>query len=453
MRSRPRPRSAPPGKTTVARGGASTLSPVCAYVADRSGSSLSEQQVLRLREVLAVRMSGRDEASYVEWLKSLAGASTLAELMAAIAVHKTDLFRDEVQLDAFSRHILKPLVATLNRPLHLWSAGCATGEEVATLLILLRDAGAHPLSTVLGTDISEGALKIARRQTFHPELFRRVPAAFRSRYFLEEKNGHQRLRPELHQQASFQRHNLMDRPYPIPPTGACFDVIFCRNVLIYFTDKAFDRTVDGLTERLLVGGTMILSAAEPILRSRLQLLTERFDQAFFYRRSDGSELPKPFAQPAQRVSEPLSKPMPIYASSSSSSGAAVRTMGVAAAPARAVAMSVAPVMLEVAAEDPRDEAARLFALVLDWAAVGEGDEDTEAGLRKCLYLDPHLAQARYLLGMLMEQRGVKADAASEYRRALAALTEGRSRATAFFLNDERLKTACKRALERLGYPR
>lgn len=411
------------------------LSPVCAYVADRTGSSLSEQQIARLKEVLAKRISGRDESSFVEFLKSMDGAATLAELMASIAVHKTDLFRDEVQLDAFNRHVLRPLVAKVNRPLQLWSAGCATGEEVATLLILLREAGAHPLSTVMGTDISDAALKVAQKQSFHPELLRRVPSVFRGRYFVEEKNGYQRLVPELAQQATFQRHNLMDAPYPLPPGGGGFDIIFCRNVLIYFTDKAFDQTVDRLTDRLAVGGTMVLSAAEPILRPRPSLTTERFDQAFFYRRADPAAAPMPIER--RTVSQPV---MP------------VATFG-SAAVARAPAPVAPPApVLEVTA-DPREEAAQLFALVLDWAAAGEPDEDTEAGLRKCLYLDPHLAQARYLLGMLLEQRGAKADAASEYRRALAALSEGRSRSTSFFLNDERLKTACMRALERLGYPR
>jgi chemotaxis protein methyltransferase CheR len=104
------------------------------------------------------------------------------------------------------------------------------------------------------------------------------------------------------------------------------------------------------------------------------------------------------------------------------------------------------------AEDSRDEATRTFEEVLEWASLGDSESKTETGLRKCLYLDPHFAQARYLLGKLLEQRGQKADAASEYRRALSALNEGKSRQIGFFLNDERLKTACANALKQLGYP-
>ena len=94
---------------------------------------------------------------------------------------------------------------------------------------------------------------------------------------------------------------------------------------------------------------------------------------------------------------------------------------------------------------------KLFELVLEWSAAGEKDEQTEKGLRKALYLAPDLAPARYLLGLLLEQRQANADATSEYRRALTMLDQGKARVTAFYLNPERLKKACELALKRLGY--
>lgn len=100
---------------------------------------------------------------------------------------------------------------------------------------------------------------------------------------------------------------------------------------------------------------------------------------------------------------------------------------------------------------PEDEGRALFELVLQWAAAGESDSETEAGLRKALYLAPDLAAARYMLGLLLEHRTARADAASEYRRALSALDSGRARATPFFLNSERLKQACHVALRRVGF--
>src|SRR5688500_14091069 len=105
----------------MARGGAQQLSPVCGYVAARTGSSLSPQQVARLQEVLTRRLqsgpSALREEEYLLHLKSQAGAADLAELMSAISVHKTDLFRDEIQLEAFRQHVLGPIARASNHPL------------------------------------------------------------------------------------------------------------------------------------------------------------------------------------------------------------------------------------------------------------------------------------------------------------------------------------------------
>jgi chemotaxis protein methyltransferase CheR len=418
------------------------LPKLCGYVSTRTGSSLSQQQRGRLVEAAHKRMAGRSEDVYLAFLQSSEGTPELAELMASISVHKTDLFRDEVQLRAFTHSVLEPLAKT-GRPLRLWSAGCATGEEVATLLILLEEAHAHPESTVLGTDISDSALKTAKAFTFHPELMKRVPPPLKARYFKDGPNGHSELVSQLQQRARFARHNLMDVPYPVPPVGDGFDVIFCRNVLIYFTEAAFDSVVGNLAERLVAGGTLVLSAAEPLLKPHATLSTFKCDQAFFYQRTPKAVAP---AQPAPLLTPPGGVRVTVVP---------IRAPAAAPPPSQPPRASSAPAAAPPAVVatplDPKDEATQIFQLVLDWAAAGQPDEQTEQGLRRCLYLDPHLAQARYLLGTLLEQRAALADAAAEYRRALAALTEGKSRPTPFFLNNERLKGACLAALKRLGY--
>jgi chemotaxis protein methyltransferase CheR len=408
---------------------------VCAYVAERTGSSLSVQQLARLQAQLQARLGSRNEEQYLAHLRSREGAAELSELMSAIAVHKTDLFRDEVQLRAFEHQVLRPMARAASRPLHLWSAGCATGEEVATLLILLAECGAHARSTVLGTDISEPALLRARELAFHPASLKRVPPGLKERYF-RTVGGKAQLVPELRERARFARHNLMDAPYPTSPSGQGFDLIFCRNVLIYFTEAAFDRVVDGLTDRLKPGGCLVLSAAEPLLRPKGQLSLLRCEEAFFYIRTPGPGAPAPVAPPGSGNGLPA-RPAPA-ARSPRPPGPAARTE------ARGLPRQEVD-------EAPWVEARRIFDLVLEWASAGDEEEQTEQALRKCLYLDPHFSQARYLLAMLLEQRGEKAEAATEYRRALAALKEGRARPTPFFLNEERLRTACESALRRVGF--
>lgn len=389
-------------------------------VSRRSGSALSKQQRERV-EQCAERLRGpRPWPVFVEDLEGRRGAMELLELLASASVHKTDLFRDEPQLEALERHVLAPLAET-GRALQLWSAGCATGEEVATLLLLLARTGANPASRVLGTDLSSSALSQAKRLTFTDEAMRRVPAALTERWFRRHPDGLV-LDPKLAAQARFQQHNLVETPYPFPEVGTGFDVIVCRNVLIYFTPEAAERTVGLLAERLRPGGTLVLSAAEPILKPRADLETLRVGGTFFYRPRT-EPVPEVRVVPPPRPSAPIPAPRPS-----------------------------APVRVEAPVEtkSPEQEGEELFSLVLEWSAAGQPDRETEAGLRKALYLSPELAAARYCLGLLLEQRGLRADATTEYRRALSVLESGRARPTPFFLNAERLAEACRRALSRLS---
>jgi chemotaxis protein methyltransferase CheR len=270
-----------------------------AYVAARTGMALSGTQRRRLDERLAVLQGSLSEQQYLMHLQSPSGAADLATLISVVAVHKTDLFRDEVQLADFRAHVLEPLVAkSLGRPLRVWSAGCATGEEVATLLIMLDEARADLGSTVLGTDISEAALNRARMLSFPAEQVRRLPGVLRERYFMPD-GSRAILVPELRERAMFQLHNLMESPYPTAGGGEGFDIIFCRNVLIYFTPEAFERVVRSLADRLAPGGTLILSAAEPLLHAPPSLRIIRSEHAFFYVRA-----PEAFASPSSRPELP-----------------------------------------------------------------------------------------------------------------------------------------------------
>ncbi len=476
-------------------------SPLHAFLTARTGMALSGPQRRRLEERVAALRGTRSEQQYLLHLQSPAGASELAELIAAVVVHKTDLFRDEVQLAAFQTHVLGPLVMRERRPLRVWSAGCATGEEVATLLVMLAEAGADPGSRVLGTDISELALARARLLRFSPEQLRRVPSPMRERWFTTQGTG-ATLAPALRERASFQFHNLMDAPYPAPEDGGGFDIVFCRNVLIYFTPDAFERAVAGLSERLAPGGTLVLSAAEPLLHVPPNLRALRSENAFFYVRVPEAEaeaqrrqrdsgrhaaisgsfpavaprtrpdsgrfpavLPSSAPPPARDAGAPTMPPVrdsgrfaAVAPGPRPDSGRFPAVSPAAPLPpvrdsGRFLAVPPAPAPPPPAAPEPdagaQAEADALFLHVLEGTGgQAGGDARTEEELRRCLALDPDLAAARFLLGMLLELRDAPAEAAGEYRRALRSLEEGRAREVPFFLNPTRLRVACARAIER-----
>ena len=412
--------------------------------------ALSDLQCRRLDEKLATRR-GASSARYLLFLQSPAGAAQLAELIDAISVQKTELFRDEAQLEALRTHVLAPLVARARRPLRVWSAGCATGEEVATLLVLLAEAGADPGSTVLGTDMSETAIARARELCFSAEQLQRVPPGLRERWFLPVGPGRFSLLTPLKERASFLVHNLMEVAYPAPAEGRGFDLILCRNVLIYFTPESLTRVVECLTERLAPEGLLVLSTSEPLLRAPPSVRTLRFEDAFFHGRAPPEPPPLPAAlRPSQSglpaVRRPSESGLPAVPLRPSQSG-----LPAVLRPSQSGLPSVSPSRTpsEKDGAPPPQSADALFSQVLEKAADGARlDPQTEETLRRCLVLDPDLAAARYLLGMVFEQRAAWSEAASEYRRALRSLEEGRARVTPFYLNNARLQVACARAIER-----
>ncbi|MHA7629423.1 CheR family methyltransferase [Corallococcus sp. M7] len=396
--------------------------PVHAWLQAHTGMALSGVQQRRLDARLEALGHGQNAVRLVAHLRTPAGAADLARLVDAVAVHTSEVFRDEVQLSAFREHVLSPRVQRSRLPLRVWSAGCAAGEEVATLLLLMAQEGADPASRVLGTDISEQVLTRARELSFLSDALRRVPEAARSRYF-EPKGRRHVLVDSLRAQAEFRRHNLMEAPYPEAPGGGGFDIIFCRNVLIYFTPEAFQRTVRNLGERLAPGGVLVLSAAEPLLQVPPELRLLPSEHAFFYVREDAAP-----AEPARPKRDSGRFP--------------------------SIATGPTTPKPEAPASPAPDEAAMaqadwLFSCVLDGVSTGVPDEKSERDLRRCLDLDPDHVAARYLLGLLLEQCGQPGAALEAYRRALRAVESGRARPVPFFLNLPRLRVACARAVERL----
>ncbi|QDE84782.1 CheR family methyltransferase [Myxococcus xanthus] len=426
---------------------------VRAFLSARTGMALSGPQVRRLDERLAARSQGLTPHQYLMFLQSPSGVTDLEDLIAAVVVNKTDLFRDEVQLAAFRAQVLTPLVTRNRRPLRVWSAGCATGEEVATLLVLLAEAGADPDSTVLGTDIAGDTLRRARWLAYGREQLRRVPPELRSRYFVRS-GAKEALTPALRERASFQCHNLMESPYPVAPGGGGFDVIFCRNVLIYFTEEAFHRTVEALAGSLSPGGVLVLSASEPLLRVPPALRVQRGEQAFFYVRLEEGESEAPAAQHSWNgAASPSRKRGTTVPPGRAPERARPEAHHGLSVPAHLDAGGARGAVATTPESGPEAyaEADLLFACVLDGAASGVSDAVAERDLRRCLTLDPDHAAARYLLGLLLEQCRRTAEAASEYRRAFQALESGRSRPVAFFLNPDRLRVACAHAAERLEF--
>jgi chemotaxis protein methyltransferase CheR len=182
-----------------------------------------------------------------------------------LTIHETYFFREDHQLHALVNEILPELMARrTDRTLRIWSAGCSTGEEAYSIAMMLADHA--PLKgwrvELMGSDISQRVLETARRGVYPDSAFRTTPANLQSRYFHREEAGY-RIDDSIKRMVSFCSFNLadVDRAVLMPN----MDVVFCRNVIIYFDTPVRKRVIDLFWRCLRPGGYLLLGHSESLM--------------------------------------------------------------------------------------------------------------------------------------------------------------------------------------------
>lgn len=198
------------------------------------------------------------------------GRSELERLYEEITINETWFFRSQPQLDAFRDNILRDVMATRReqgtKTLRVWSAACSTGEEPYTLAILVRERLGLELPgwaiTIHASDLSQKVLETARDAIYGEHSLRGVSEDRRARYFRTEDGKRFALRPEIRDMVTFTNANLLDDSGPL--RFADMDVIFCRNVMIYFDDAARKKVLEGFYRSLRRGGYLVIGPLESL---------------------------------------------------------------------------------------------------------------------------------------------------------------------------------------------
>jgi chemotaxis protein methyltransferase CheR len=207
----------------------------------------------------------------------------LAALADALVVNETYFFREHDQLVAIADHVIAPLVAE-GRRARVWSAACASGEEPLSLAMLLDARGLLDRVELVASDLSSRVLARAREGRWNARALRSVPDPALAARYLESSDGTIRVAARLRDAIEWRRINLVDDAQ-VAAAGT-FDVILCRNVLIYFDDDTVRRVVTGLAANLRAGGHLFVGVAESLLRYGTALVCEERGGAFCYRRPD-----------------------------------------------------------------------------------------------------------------------------------------------------------------------
>jgi chemotaxis protein methyltransferase CheR len=224
----------------------------------------------RLRERLVVR-GLTSFADYYQLLKySPLGAEEWEEAGELLTTHETYFFREDYQLRAFRNEVLPLFSGKGRKRMQVWSAGCSTGEEAYTIATLVLDTGLFDgwEVRVHGSDLSKRCIAAARRGVYGPASFRVTSDAQRERWFVPASddataNPQWSVASDVRALCHFAQMNLLDeeRTHLV---GRC-DIIFCRNVVLYFDAAARRKVIEMFYERLVPGGVLLLGHAESLL--------------------------------------------------------------------------------------------------------------------------------------------------------------------------------------------
>ena len=264
------------------------------FIHERFGLYFDDAQRASLRARLAPRLALLGFLSFEDYYRHLRFAPDRAEEVLRMVSHLTNnetyFFREQPQLAVFAGLVLDAIKArkarTGERRLHVLSAGCSSGEEPLTLGMILFDSGRFFWGwdvRVTGLDVDGSALEHARRGVYHQNSLRAVPPPVLERHFVREGAG-VRVKEAARRAVSFRAGNLLD---PTSYAGLTpLDAVFCRNVLIYFSDAAVQRAVSLFHEALAPGGYLFLGHAESLGRVSSAFLPIRFQGAIVYQKPE-----------------------------------------------------------------------------------------------------------------------------------------------------------------------
>lgn len=243
--------------------------------------------LLRLLKPAARELGFDEVAACVQWLAfgDISGAQVRV-LGKHLTIGESYFFREIVVFSILKEHILPQLIAAKEKhgdtTMRIWSAGCSTGEEVYSLAILLDSflAGRENWKFVVhGTDINPSALVRAEAGLYREWSFRDLPDGILERYFAQHDDGRYEVVPQIRENTEFSYCNLAEAPAQYP---AGYDIIFCRNVLMYFTREKIRDIVQGFRRSVREGGWLIPSLTETTLIHNAGFEGNRFGDATLF---------------------------------------------------------------------------------------------------------------------------------------------------------------------------
>jgi len=450
------------------------LAELSTFVADRLGLNFPPERwgdLERLANAAGKEFGFGDLAAFLAWLLSAAPTGKQIEMLAPhLTISETYFFREPQIFEALRDPILPDLIRereTRGRRLRILSAGCATGEEAYSIAMLLHQLIPDPQTwhiKLLATDINPQLLRRARLGVYDEWSFRGTPLHLKDKYFHRRDDGQYELIPEIRKLVTFAYLNLAEDSYPSPMNNTSgLDLIFCRNVLMYFVPRRAQEVRQRFFNALVDGGWLVVGASELSQQNYPQFATVRFPGVFVYRRETapsptGILLSAPMAaQKMPPAPSPLALPLAL-------------AQRAEAIPDKTPASHLAAMVRDLAGQGKLSEALYACDQAIAAGRLDPGlhylhaiilqeqkrDDEAKIALNRALFLDPGFVLAHFALGSLARRRGEALAAKKSFENALALLEViGPNEVVpeAEGLSAGRLREVVHRALETGGLPR
>ena len=256
----------------------------CGVVLDESSKTFVENRLQR--SVLRRKFDNfRDYYYFLKYDRKK--DEELSNVIDLLTIHETYFFREEQQLKTFSDEVLPEVfkAKSQEKSLRIWSAGCSTGEEPYTISIIINEKKEFKNWNVeiIGTDVSQRVLQSARRGLYQSTAFRVIDPRYISMYFHKEEDGY-KINDDVKKNVVFLNLNVMDENKMALINSV--DIIFCRNMIIYFDQDGKRNVINSFYRKLKVGGYLLLGHSESLINISTAFALRHFKYDMLYQKVD-----------------------------------------------------------------------------------------------------------------------------------------------------------------------
>lgn len=268
------------------------------FVHTKSGIFLDDYKSESLRDALQALMRQKDIEDYGVYYALLndprEGDKELKRLLDLVTVNETCFFRNPPQFEALRKVVLPEIIKTKmrdgNRTIKVWSAGCSTGEEPYSVAMTLLEYLPEPETwriDILATDISGQVLTEAQKGIYGKRTLRETGDYYLRKYFHETEDGEFALARKIKDMVTFNYHNLVAESYPMLVLGG-WDIIFCRNVTIYFQLASVRKVIGDFYTALRDGGYLFIGHAESLYKINDKFVPVHIGSAYVYKKDESA---------------------------------------------------------------------------------------------------------------------------------------------------------------------